>query len=162
MSKKCLGIILILLLVIGGGVYKFMFQGSVIESSDGRMAILLTPGERDMVLGEMRSFLASVQQITQAISEQELDTVVEAAKASGMAAQGAVPGSLIGKLPLEFKKLGFDTHSKFDQLAMDTQDLGDGNHALAGLATLMQNCVACHAAYRIEATNDYSHSQNSL
>jgi hypothetical protein len=63
-------------------------------------------------------------------------------------------GSLIGKLPLEFKKLGFDTHSKFDQLAMDTQDLGDGNHALTGLATLLQNCVACHAAHQIEATDD--------
>ena len=118
------------------------------------MAILLTPGERDMVLGEMRSFLASVQQIAQAISEQDMAAVIEAAKKSGMAAQGAIPGSLVGKLPLEFKNLGFDTHSKFDQLAMDTQDLGDGDHALAGMATLLQNCVACHAAYRIETTDN--------
>jgi hypothetical protein len=151
MNKTCIGITLILLLVIGGGAYKFLIQGSVTASSDGRLAILLTPGERDMVLGEMRSFLASVQQITQAISEDELDKAVEAAKKSGMAAQGAVPGSLIGKLPMEFKKLGFDTHSKFDQLAMDTKDLGDGSQTLSGLATLMQNCVACHAAYRIDA-----------
>ncbi|NOY15605.1 MAG: cytochrome c, partial [Gammaproteobacteria bacterium] len=54
-----------------------------------------------------------------------------------------------GKLPLAFKKLGFDTHAKFDQLAMDANDLGDRDHTLQQLSTLMENCVACHAAYRI-------------
>ena len=102
----------------------------------------------------MRAFLDNAQQNNLAISEDDMPAVIEAAKKVGMAAQGAVPASLVGKLPMEFKKLGFDTHSKFDQLAMDTQDLGDGNHALAELATLMQNCVACHAAYRIEIEKD--------
>jgi len=150
MNKKCIAIILSLLLIIGGGVYKFLFEGSVTEGSDGRTVILLSAGERDMVLGEMRAFLDTTQQITRAISEDDMPAVIEAAKKVGMAAQGSVPASLVGKLPMAFKKLGFDTHSRFDQLAMDTEDLGDGNHALAELATLMQNCVACHAVYRIE------------
>jgi hypothetical protein len=33
---------------------------------------------------------------------------------------------------------------------MDAEDLADGNHALTQLATLMQNCVSCHAAYRLD------------
>ncbi len=61
-----------------------------------------------------------------------------------------VPGTLMGKLPLEFKKLGFDTHTRFDQLALDAEQLGDPGHSLTQLAELMQNCVACHAAYRFE------------
>ena len=61
-----------------------------------------------------------------------------------------MPGSLVGKLPLEFKKLGFDTHSKFTQLALDAEQLGDEQHALAQVSELMENCVACHAIYKIE------------
>jgi len=64
-----------------------------------------------------------------------------------------VPGTLMGKLPIELKKLGFDTHTKFDQMAMDAEELGDGSHALEQLATLMQNCVACHSAYRLDISS---------
>ena len=76
--------------------------------------------------------------------------VADAARKSGKTAQAEVPGSLVGKLPLPFKKLGGDTHMKFDQLAMDAEDLGDAEHALQQLSTLMNNCVSCHAAYRID------------
>ncbi|HFB64817.1 MAG TPA: hypothetical protein ENJ60_04670, partial [Aeromonadales bacterium] len=71
-------------------------------------------------------------------------------RASGRAAQKDVPGSLMSKLPLGFKKLGFDTHSRFDQLALDTADMEDKQLVLTQLSTLMQNCVSCHAAYRLD------------
>jgi len=147
MSKICSGVIALLLLVIAGGVYKFIFQGSASEGTDGRMAIHLTSGERDLVLTEMRAFLESVQQVTKGISADDMKLVAESARKSGKAAQGAVPGTLVGKLPLAFKKLGFDTHGKFDQLALDAEEFGDSGHALSQLATLMENCVACHAVY---------------
>lgn len=79
-----------------------------------------------------------------------MELVAEYARKSGKAAQGEVPGTLVGKLPLQFKKLGGDTHAKFDQLAMDADDLGDRDQALDQLSTLMKNCVACHATYRID------------
>lgn len=151
MCKSCWTVVVILLLLIGGGVYKFMFQGAVEESSDGRTAILLNNGERDLVLAEMRAFLATAQIITDAISKDDMEAVAKSARAVGHAAQQGVPGSLMGKLPMPFKRMGMDTHSKFDELAADAEQLGDGNHALGQLSTLMQNCVACHAAYRIEA-----------
>ena len=152
MNGKCFGMIGLLLLVIAGGIYKFIFQGSVSNGTDGRTAIHLDASERDMVLAEMRAFLASVQQVTAGISKNDLQRVAEHARKSGKAAQAAVPATLIGKLPMQFKQLGLDTHTKFDQLAMDVEDLGDGNHALAQLSTLMQNCVGCHAAYRIDVS----------
>jgi len=150
MNKKCLAIIALLLLAIVAGVYKFIFQGSIIESTDGRTTILLNAGERDLVLAEMRTFLSSIQQINQGVSQGNMELVTQYARKSGKAAQGEVPGTLVGKLPLQFKKLGSDTHKKFDQLAMDAEDLGDSDHVLEQLSTLMQNCVSCHATYRID------------
>ena len=150
MNKNCWFVIGTLLLVIVGGAYKFMIQGSVTESTDGRMAIQLSAGERDLVLEEMRAFLASVQQITKGISENDMELVAEYARKVGGAAQQAVPGTLMGKLPMAFKQLGFDTHTKFDQLALDAESMGDSNYALQQLSTLMQNCVACHAGHRLE------------
>jgi len=150
MGKKCIGVIVLLVLVILGGIYKFVFQGSTSQSSDGRIAIHLESGERDLVLAEMRAFLEGVQLITTGIAEDNMQQVVQAAKAVGAAAQGEVPGTLIGKLPIEFKKLGFDTHQKFDHLAMNAGEFGDKTTALTELSELMQNCTACHAAYRFE------------
>ena len=150
MNKTCIGIIVILLLVIGGGFYKFMIQGSTMESSDGRLAIQMNAGERDIVLAEMRAFLETVQNIVQGITNDDMKLVAESARKVGKAAQGDVPGSLVGKLPMKFKKLGFDTHTRFDQLALDASDMGDKDTVLKQLETLMQNCVGCHAAYRID------------
>ncbi len=149
MNTKYLTIIVILLFIIAGGAYKFIFEGSTTESTDGRTEILLNDNERNLVLTEMRAFLASVQQINQGIAENNMERVAEYARQSGKAATGGMPGTLIGKLPLTFKKLGHDTHAKFDQLAMDADDLGDRDHSLQQLSTLMENCVNCHATYRI-------------
>jgi len=147
-------IILILLAIIAAGGYKFILQGSTTEGSDGRSALLLSESERNLVLTEMRAFLTSVQQINHGLATNNMDQVVVAAKAVGKAAQGQVPGTLMGKLPLSFKKLGFDTHQKFDLLALDAESLGDVNQTLSQLSTLMQNCVACHEAYRIDVAPD--------
>jgi len=150
MSKICPIIIVLLLIVIAGGVYKFIFQGAVSGATDGRIAIHLDAGERDLVLAEMRAFLTSVQQITKGISENDMSLVAEYSRKVGKAAQGEVPGTLMGKLPLQFKRLGSGTHAGFDQLALDAEDLGDSQYALSQLSVLMRNCTACHAAYRFD------------
>lgn len=151
MCKLCWTISIILLFAVSAMTYKFIISGSVAPSSDGRQALLLEPAERDLVLAEMRAFLETVQTITAAVGEKDMPKIVAAAHKVGAAAQQAVPGSLVGKLPLSFKKLGFDTHRKFDLLAMDAETLEDPQHALQQLSVLMQNCVGCHAVYRIDA-----------
>ncbi len=150
MCKTCWTISMILLLTVLGISYKFIYSGAVTPSTDGREAILLSDSERNLVLGEMRQFLESVQKITHGLTINDMKIVSEAAKKVGTQAQQAVPASLMGKLPLSFKKMGFDTHSKFNTLALDAEQLGDQQHALQQLSTLMNNCVACHSVYKLE------------
>lgn len=149
MCKLCWGTLTALLLVIAGIGYRFIYQGDTVPMSDGRIAIQLDSSERDLVLAEMRGFVVTLQAITQGIARDDLPQAAAAAQRAGMAAQGGVPVALMGKLPMGFKQLGLDTHRKFDQLALDAEQLGDGNHSLAQLSELMQNCIGCHATYRI-------------
>lgn len=151
MCKICWGILVVVSLMAGAMAYKFIITGETIEASDGRKSLLLEPGERDLVLTEMRMFLASVQKIVLATNEDDSAAVAKAAREVGGAAQQAVPGSLMKKLPLEFKKLGFDTHKKFDQIAIDAEQFGDADVSRKQLAELMQNCIACHAVYRVDS-----------
>ena len=153
MCKFCWAITLVLLLAVSAMTYKFILSGSVAPSSDGRQALLLEPGERDLLLAEMRAFLEAVQLITAAVGRKDSARIAVEARKVGAAAQQSVPGSLVGKLPLSFKKLGFDTHKKFDMLALDADELEDTEHSLQQLSELMQNCVACHAAYRIDTVD---------
>lgn len=154
MKNMCMITIVILLLVILGGAYKFLIQGSVSDSVDGRVAIHLTDAERAIVLKEMRTFLMSVQQIIRGISQEDMDHVAVSAREVGRAAQDVVPASLIGKLPLSFKKLGFDTHEKFDLIALDAKALGDPDHTMDQLTELMDNCVSCHESHRFVVEED--------
>lgn len=150
MKKGILITVLLLSLLANVGlVYKFILSGSTTQVADQRTAILLEDGERELVLGEMRMFLGATQRITAGITEEDMKRVAEAARSVGKAAAQGVPGSLMGKLPVEFKKLGFSTHSGFDQIAMDAESLGDPAHALEQLSGLLNNCVSCHAAYQI-------------
>ncbi len=151
---NALGWALALIFAITTGLlaYTFLWKGDVVPSSDGRTAILLEPGERDLVLGEMRAFLQAVQGVLNTARTQDMTGVARAARQVGAAAQQGVPARLVGKLPGEFKLLGFDTHARFDQLALDAEQLGDPVHSLEQLAELMSNCLGCHAAYRIDST----------
>ena len=133
--------------------YKFIpnrIDNPGVESADERQALNLNQVERDLVLTEMRTFLSSVQTITEGLSKEDMSQVKKAARASGVLAQQEVPEALMKKLPLSFKKLGRDTHKKFDLLALDAEQLGDPQHTLQQLSELMNNCVACHNTYRIE------------
>ena len=150
MCKICWTSLALSLFVVVAMAYKFIISGETVVASDGRQALVLTEPERDIVLTEMRTFLQSVQQITLGVSDQDMASIANAAKAVGAAAQNSVPGSLVKKLPLEFKKLGFDTHQKFDQLAIDAEEFGDPAHSLRQLTELMSNCVGCHEIYRID------------
>ena len=149
--KKSIWMPILLLSVLAnvGLIYKFILSGSTAEVAEQRTAILLNDAERELVLGEMRMFLSATQQITEGINRDDMELVAKSARGVGKAAAQGVPGSLMGKLPAEFKKLGFATHSGFDQIAMDAESLGDPAHALEQLSGLLNNCVACHAAYQI-------------
>jgi len=116
----------------------------------GRQTIILTEKERSVVLTEMRGFLESVQTIIVALGKNDWESLSKAARKSGKAEQAAMPASLRTKLPKAFKILGGGTHKAFDQLALDVKDMEDRQQALEQLGSLMNNCVACHAAFKFE------------
>ena len=151
MCKLCWASSAVLLAVVLALVYMFVIRGAVEEADDGRTAILLSSGERNLVLAEMRGFLESVQEIIEAVVENDMKAIVKSTHNVGMANAQGVPASLMGKLPLEFKKLGMATHQAFDDLGMEAKDMGDGALVMKKLGKLLQNCTACHASYRLEA-----------
>lgn len=148
--RLCWSLTALLAIALGVGLYLFVVRGAVAPASDGRTAILLAPGERDLVLAEMRAFLQSTQTILASASQGDLGPAVAAARQVGIQAQHGVPASLMGKLPLGFKTLGLDTHRRFDQLALNTEQMGDPAQTLRELSELLTNCVGCHAAFRID------------
>ncbi len=154
MCKTCWTITALMLIVILGMAYKFIVVGSVEQATDGRLSLQLEPAEKDLVMAEMRAFLVTVQQINEGVVQDDMKKVADAARKVGRAAQEAVPVSLMGKLPLDFKKLGFDTHTKFDSLALDAEQFGDKEQTLGALTELMQNCISCHAGYRIDLVRE--------
>ena len=144
----------VLALALGVTGYLFLVRGQVVAQDDGRMAILLAPGERDLVLAEMRDLLEAVQGIVAASAEDDMDAVQDAARAVGMAQAGAVPAGLIAKLPLDFKRKGMAVHRAFDELADLAMVAEDGREVLKALAATMENCVGCHAGYRLALEGD--------
>jgi len=128
----------------------FFVRGTVTEGDDGRTSILLTAGERDFVLGEMRVLLEAVETITFELSEDNMDGAATAARSVGMGSAGGEPLTLIAKLPLEFKTLGMATHSAFDDLAMEAEDMGNGSVVLGQLSGILTNCTSCHAGYKFD------------
>jgi hypothetical protein len=151
-TRIYLSIIVVLLLVIAAMAYKFVVAGSTERIDDHRVAIVLEPGERALMLSEMRAFVGGVQQITDALSHEDMKSVAEAARSMGTGRRHDVPLTLMAKLPLEFKTLALGVHAGFDTLATDAEAIGKPAQTLAQLSGILQKCVACHATYEVKAT----------
>ncbi|MEW8323202.1 MAG: hypothetical protein AB2606_11215 [Candidatus Thiodiazotropha taylori] len=128
-------------------------QDSGLNTNNGDFngtTIYLTAIEREAVLSEMRGFVESTAGIVKGISAENMEMVTESARKSGRGAGAHMPHTLHKKLPVSFKKLGSDTHRRFDELALDAEQLGDSGHALSQLGALLDNCVSCHSSFRFK------------
>jgi len=140
-------LVAVLAVIVTALGYKFTV-GNVKPSDDGRQAVMLSKDERNALLLEMRVWLRSSQGILAAASVNDFDAVIKSAKASGMEAEADTPGSLFRKIPVEMKALGFDTRSKFDDIAVEAGKSKDSNQVVSKLSVAMNNCIACHEMYR--------------
>lgn len=118
---------------------------------DNRAVLKLTPGERIMILEEMRLFLDGVQKMTGALGRQDMQATANAARGMGQIMVHEAPPALRAKLPLEFRQLGSSVHRDFDQIALDVETLKDVSHTLNQLSAALQKCVSCHTMYQIQA-----------
>jgi hypothetical protein len=134
--------------------YKFMVAGSASKADDGRLAVTLEPAERALLLREMREFVVGLQAITDGLARDDMKAVAKASRAMGVAHSHDVPVAMIGKLPLEFKALGFGLHRAFDAIAMDADDIALSRHTLGQLADALRKCVACHSTYQVRSLEE--------
>ena len=138
--------------VITIGVFGYFFvTGSTENSTDNRMAVLLSPHEADLILGEMRTMLAAVSGVLNAFGEGDRQKASAAAKSAGMAMAVDTTPALMAKLPLEFKNLGMSVHGDFDLLAADIDNGLTQQQVVQRLGATTAKCVACHSAYRLRA-----------
>lgn len=119
------------------------------QPADPRMDLGLTPEERAEFLAEMRQMLASIQGILQGIGTEDRDRIAESARRSGNRMARATPEAVRAKLPQSFRDIGGPTHLLFEELAVRAEtDEMDGLARFT--ADLMNQCVACHAAFRVQ------------
>lgn len=108
--------------------------------------------EKAYVLEEMRLLVESIQTITGGLATGHMEDVIEAAAAQGQrrnAKDSAYPAAMrIKETPL-WKQINNSTRQGFDELADAARDGAPKEKQLAILAETMQNCIACHQAYRL-------------
>lgn len=121
-----------------------------IGQADERRAIALNPAERAVILLEMRQFLSGVQGIVDAVIRDDAKAVAATARSLGKKAAQEVPVSVKARLPKDFKQLGSGVHGDFDQMAADAEKLGSTKQSLGQLNAILQKCVSCHGAFRLE------------
>lgn len=153
MCKLCWTLLLAALVATVVAVVMIASGNKTTVAPDGRQAILLEPHQRDLVLAEMRMFVESLRDITRALGTDDSVLFQQAASRVGLDAQQGVPLDLMKALPLPFKKLGMETHRKFDDLADHANQGASNEQLLVELSQLMNNCVACHAAYQLQSKN---------
>ncbi len=117
-------------------------EGQLPAGRDTRTGIMVPAAARDAVMTEMRTMLGSVNGVLVAQARGDTAALRRAAIASGTAA--AADPALERILPAAWLTLAMNTHQQFDELARA------GDSVTVRLARLTGNCVACHAAYRLE------------
>ncbi len=123
----------------------------VAATPDSRTVIHLSSGHRALVIAEMHQFLSGLQQITEALSREDMDTVADVARSLGTSMSRHMPADLKQALPQGFREQGHAVHSGFDQIALDAEALGDRDHSLSQLGQTLDGCVACHNGFQIVA-----------
>lgn len=129
----------------------FFIKGYTQKSTDNRQEVMLSPSERDLVLGEMRQLLDSVNGILNGLVENDLVKVEKSARAGGMQMAQDVNPMLMGKLPSAFKGMGMGVHKALDDLADALKQNKDPQDVMKRVAKITQTCVACHAVYRLSS-----------
>ena len=118
------------------------------QPADSRVDLKLTPEERAVFLADMRNMLASVQGIMQGIGESDREWIAAAARESGNRMARATPASIRAKTTQAFRDIGGPTHMMFEELAVRAET-DDMDSLARDTANLMNQCMACHAAFRV-------------
>lgn len=152
-SNKLAQIALLLWIITVAVIAWFFIRGNTTAGTEGRTAVILQPGERDLVLTEMRGLLAATQGILEGANQGDTQRIAKAAHSAGMAAAADVNPTLMAKLPIEFKQLGLGLHRDMDDIAKAAESGKPVPELLKMTSSTLAKCVSCHAAWQIKAAN---------
>jgi hypothetical protein len=121
---------------------------------DGRQLVRLPDPMRQHMTANMRDHLLALQEISFALSKGEFDKAAGVAERrlgmSSLDSHGAAHMSRY--MPQAMQDIGTQMHRAASRFAVEAQSASAGNDlrsALGALGAVMQQCVACHAAYRV-------------
>lgn len=154
MKSNKLATIALLLWAVTIAVFVWFFiRGNTTAGNEGRTAIVLQTGERDLVLSEMRGLLSATQGVLEGAAQSDMKLVSKAASAAGMASAADVNPLLMAKLPVDFKSLGMSVHRDMDAIAKAAEAGTPTTEILKMTSNTLTKCVACHSIWQLKAAN---------
>lgn len=121
---------------------------------DGRQLVQFPEPMRLHTITSMRDHLLALQEIDLALSRNDFDKASSVAEGrlgmSSLELHGAA--HIAPYMPQGMQDIGTQMHRSASRFAVEAQNASVSNDvrpALAALGTVMQQCVACHAAYRL-------------
>lgn len=124
------------------------------DTGDQREKVNLPAPMNQHMLANMRDHLAVITEILQALAAGKSDWAADIAEKrigmSSLASHGAA--HLAPHMPKPMQQIGTAMHRAASQFALVAKEVavdGDTGRAVGALAKVTQQCVACHAAYRL-------------
>ncbi len=118
---------------------------------DGREAVTMPAMMKDHMLGNMRDHLLALHEIQTALAKGNLDKAGDIAETrigmSSLVSHNAA--HMAPYMPKAMQAVGTEMHHAASRFAL-TANEGDLPKALEGLAKVTEQCVACHAVYRLK------------
>ena len=122
--------------------------------ADARQLVKFPEPMRLHTIASMRDHLLSLQEIDVALSKSDFDKASRIAEQrlgmSSLELHGAA--HIAPFMPQGMQDIGTEMHHAASRFAVEAQNASVNNDlrpALASLGAVMQQCVACHAAYRL-------------
>ncbi len=125
------------------------------SSADARQLVKFPEPMRVHTLANMRDHLQALQEIQAALAKDDFDGAAAVAeKRLGMTSLALHDAAhLAGFMPEPMQQMGTAMHRAASRFAVAAQDAGathDARPAMAALAEVTRQCIACHTAYRLQ------------
>ena len=124
------------------------------NAADARQLVNFPEPMRLHTIANMRDHLLALQQIDIALANNDFDKAASLAEQrlgmSSLELHGAA--HIAPMMPSGMQDIGTQMHRAASRFAVEAQNAGVTNDlrpALAALGAVMQQCVACHATYRL-------------
>jgi hypothetical protein len=124
------------------------------DDTDPRELVALPPMMQQHMLANMRDHLLAIGEIQDALADGKFDRAADIAEKrigmSSLASHGAA--HMAPYMPQPMQGIGTQMHRAASQFALVAQEAsvdGDLARAVKSLSRITQQCIACHAAYRV-------------